>query len=410
VLDLLPNTRDLLVLLLDGLDEITPNLPEVRVGLPGRHGSRFWLKGRQSKAFEGRRPPAEFEELRSAGLLRKLRTEKSTGTYFAFTPAAFRERDAILAAAKVADVTPSTTTRERPANPPPELFSARPRLNVLGQLRDEAKSALRSLLEVSVVEDRFSSDSMVISAHPWKWKPLDPDNRPLQGIARDAVARWLDAAQGTLNVSGPEHRNEFDRLAETLRRMYIRSADEDGPVSETAAGNREAADQAVDDQFALIEQLPGAHESTRLILVPDTNALLQDPEIEQWAVGDDGCEFVIVSQVQAELDTHKSGERKVADKAAKLIRKFKEYSRRGDTLVGVPLVGKRQFREIPLSPNMSLAPDWLDASGADDRILAAALEIASRSPGSTVVLVTRDRGLQNKARSAGLPAIDVSDL
>jgi rRNA-processing protein FCF1 len=29
---------------------------------------------------------------------------------------------------------------------------------------------------------------------------------------------------------------------------------------------------------------------------------------------------------------------------------------------------------------------------------------------ATVVLVTRDRGLQNKARAAELPAIDVEDL
>lgn len=407
--DLLPNTRDLLVLLLEGLDENTPNLPEIRMGKGGRSGRRFWHYGAQKKAFEGRRPAAEFEELRAQGLLRQLRVDPSTGTYFAFTPGAFRERDAILAGEKVAGAARSPT-RERPARPPPELLSARPRLKVLGQLRDEAKSALRSLLEVSVVEDRFAADSMVISAHPWKWQQLDPENRPLQGIARDAVGRWLEAAQVTLDVAGPEHRGEFDRLAETLRRVYIRGADDDGPVSETVAGNLEAADQAVDDQFALIEQLPGAHEPARSILVPDTNALLRDPEIEQWKVGGGSCELVIVSQVQAELDGHKNGGRKVAEKAAKLIRKFKEYGRRGDTLAGVPLVGQRQFREIPLSPNMSLAPAWLSASEADDRILAAALEIASRSSSSTVVLVTRDRGLQNKARAAGLPAVDVDDL
>lgn len=379
------------------------------MGKGGRSGCRFWHYGTQKKYFVGRRPAAEFEELRAHGLLRKLRVDPSTGTYFAFTPDAFRERDAILKAAKMpeADTSPAP---ERPDTPPPELLSAQSRLEVLGQLRDEAKSGLRGLLEVSVVEDRFPPDSGVITVHPWKWRPLPADSRPLQGLAREATERWLEVAQITLDVAGPEHRREFNRLTETIRRVYIRSADADGPVSSDIAGNLEATNQAVDGQFDLIQELPGAHELSRLILVPDTNALLQDPDIEQWEVGPGSCEFVIVSQVQAELDAHKNSDRKIADKAAKLIRKFKEYSRRGNTLAGVPLVGKRQFREIPLSPDMSAAPSWLDEGDADDRILAAALEISSRALSSPVVLVSRDRGLQNKARVVELPAVDVDDL
>jgi rRNA-processing protein FCF1 len=409
MVDLLPSTRELLVALLDGLDENTPNLPEVRMGKGGRSGRRFWHYGAQKKAFEGRRPAAEFEELRVHGLLRKLRVDQSTGTYFAFTPDAFRERDAILRAENTEE-SGSSRARQRPDTPPPELLSARSRLDVLGQLLEEAKSALRALLEVSVVEDRFAPDSMVITPHPWKWKQLAAGDRPLQGTARTAGERWLETAGVTLDVAGPEHRGKFDRLSDTIQRIYIRGADDNGPVSETTAGNLGAVEQDIDEQFALIQELPGAHEPPCRILVPDTNALLQDPEIEQWEVGDDNSEIVIVSQVQAELDSHKNSDRKTSQKAEKLIRKFKEYGRRGNTLVGVPLAGRRQLREVPLNPDMSLAPSWLDASEADDRILAAALEIASKAPNSVVVLVTRDRGLQNKARAAELPAVDVNDL
>lgn len=409
MVDLLPSTRKLLVALLDGLDENTPSLPEVRMGKGGRSGCRFWHYGAQKKVFEGRRPASEFEELRVHGLLRKLRVDKSTGTYFAFTPDAFRERDAILSAKSTVDLE-SSHARQRPDTPPPELLSARSRLDILGQLREEAKSALRVLLEVSVVEERFAPGSMVITPYPWKWKQLVAGDRPLQGAARAAGERWLEVAGATLDVAGPEHRGKFERLAGTIRRICIRGADDNGPVSETIAGNLDAVEQDIDEQFALIQELPGTHESPCRILVPDTNALLQDPEIEQWEVGDDSCEIVIVSQVQAELDFHKNSDRKTSKKAEKLIRKFKEYGRRGDTLVGVPLSGKRRLREVPLNPDMSLAPSWLDASEADDRILAAALEIASKSLSSTVVLVTRDRGLQNKARAAEFPAVDVDDL
>ena len=160
----------------------------------------------------------------------------------------------------------------------------------------------------------------------------------------------------------------------------------------------------------LLGQLPGAHEPERLVVVPDTNALLADAEIEHWAVGDDECVFVVVSQVQAELDAMKRSDRKVGEKASSLIRRFKEYARRGDTLVGVRLSGKRRFQEVAVSPDMSTAPSWLDPGEPDDKILAAALLLSAKQPNARVVLVTRDRGLQNKARAAELPAVDVDDL
>lgn len=90
--ELLPATQELLVEVLDGLDPADEHLPELRVGNPGRSGSRYWLYGFKNRSFEGRRPFAQFDELRVAGLLRKLRKTES-GTFFAFTPAAFRFRD-----------------------------------------------------------------------------------------------------------------------------------------------------------------------------------------------------------------------------------------------------------------------------------------------------------------------------
>jgi rRNA-processing protein FCF1 len=411
--DLLPGTRELLVSLLDGLQADTKNLPEVRVGKPSRSGCRYWLYGGSKKPFEGRRQEAEFEELRSAGLLRKLRVDKSTGIYFAFTPAAFRERDAMLRVQASAGAGPNAAKR-RPEVPPPELTAARSRLDVLEGLREEAKATLDGLLGVSqirrTVENEPGSGIVFIPLHFWEWKQLAPPDRPLLGAARETGERWLGACRTTLASAGPEHLEHFDELSETVRRIYVRSSNAAGPLSEGIEANRRLVNKAVDDQFGLLEQLPGAHQAARLLLIPDTNALLKDPEIEHWQVGDGDCLFVIVSQVQAELDSMKSSERKVAAKAAGLIRRFKEYGRRGDTLAGVPLAGNRRFREVPIRPDMSLAPDWLDPEEPDDRILAAALGLASKHSNAPVVLVTRDRGLQNKARAAELPAVDVDDL
>jgi rRNA-processing protein FCF1 len=412
VAELLPGTRDLLLETLDGLKPNSEHIPELRMGKPGRSGCRYWLYGRQRKVFEGRRPAAQFEELRAAGLLRKLREDKSTGTYFAFTPAAFRERDAIAHAAGTSNA--RSKTRSRPAQPAPELTSAPTRLDVLRTLGEKAKISLAELIEVSKVKKTVENDPgsgvVFIPLHWWRWLELKQEDRPLLGAARKSAEKWLEACRVTLALGGPEHLEEFGELQKTVRRIYIRGSNSDGPMSESLVENTRQVQEAIDKQFALVDALPSAHEPKQLILVPDTNALLQDPDMESWQTGNQKCTIMIVSQVQAELDTKKAGSTKVAEKAASLIRRFKEYSRRGDSLEGVPLSGARCFREVPIRPNMEQAPSWLDSSQPDDCILAATLELASNHLSSRVILVTRDRGLQNKARSAECPAIDVEDL
>jgi len=152
----------------------------------------------------------------------------------------------------------------------------------------------------------------------------------------------------------------------------------------------------------LIDGLPGA---------VDTNALLQDPALEDWVLGDEPATIVVPQQVVAELDSKKvDGNERIARKAESLIRRFREYGRRGDTLSGVKLSNNRLFRELPLTPDMSAMPESLDPAHPDDRILATAVALSARHISSRVVLVTRDRNLQNKARMLAIPAVDVSEL
>jgi hypothetical protein len=411
VADLLPGAKALLSEALEGLDPDSPNLPELRMGKAGRNGCRYWLYGKQRKVFNQRRPASEFEELRNAGFLRRLRTDKSTGTYFAFTAAAFRERDGLAGAQTNAAGPP---VHERPASPAAELNDSATRLETLRGLAEEAKEALAALMEVSeavkTVDNDPSSGVVFIPMHPWRWLDLAPEHRPLLGAAKEATDTLLSACKATLGVGGPEHLEEFEDLSDSLRRMYVRGSNSAGPRSESPSKNNELAAEAIAGVLRLIDSLPSAHEDGDLILVPDTNALIQDPELENWQTGPLPCTIVIVSQVQSELDRKKASDSKVAIKATSLIKRFKEYSRRGDTLSGVPLAGTRRFKEVPIRADMNHVPSWLDGTDPDDRILAATLELASKHLGSRVVLVTRDRGLQNKARSVQCPAVDVADL
>jgi rRNA-processing protein FCF1 len=397
-------------MVLEELKADDADLPELRVGKPGRSGSRFWLYGRRKKAFRTRLPYAQFDELRRAGLLTKLRDEAS-GTYFAFTPEAFRRRDQIVAR-ESADLPLEAI---RPAQPPVELTGAEPRLAVLQGLARSARKDLDALIAVSqiteTVKNEPGSGVVYIPKHWWRWLELEPEHRVLLGRAQRSLGAWLEAVGVTLAIAGPEHLERFRKEAETLRRFTDRSDSSAGPPAGDPSSAGYAAHAALDKHLDLLDALPAAHEHEELIVVPDTNALLADAAIEDWSLGDEHCGVVIVAEVQAELDAKKrSTNERIAERAASLIRRFREYGRRGDTLEGVSLVGRRQFRELPVQPDMSKAPGWLDAGHADDRILAAALELASRHLTSRVVLVTRDRGLQNKARNARLPAVDVEDL
>ncbi len=408
--ELLPATEELLVELLDGLNKTDRNLPELRISSSGRMGCRYWLKGPEPKSFAGRKPPGQFDELRKAGFLDKLRKE-SSGTYFRFTPPAFDRRDKVLKQSSKH----KGPSKDRPSKPPPELLEATTRLQTLKQLEDKSRATLDKLLEVSTIRKRFENkpgDSLVVISHtPWQWNDLDKQDLSLLSTAKKSAIEWLDAMKLTLVIVAPERLPEFEEQGKRLR-MYVNRADsEPGPPAGDVQTARQSAHDAFDKQLELLDMLPAAHEPAQTLIVPDTNSLLQDPEIEEWTTGKDPATIVIVPQVQSEIDDKKKiGNEHIKPKAQSLVKRFKEYSRRGDTFEGVPLKGPLSFKEVPIDPDMQNAPDWLDPDHRDDRILASALQLADTHLTSRVVLITRDRNFQNKARMARLPAVDVEDL
>ena len=111
----------------------------------------------------------------------------------------------------------------------------------------------------------------------------------------------------------------------------------------------------------------------------------------------------------SELDKLKVNHRSesVRQKTEQLIRRIKEYRRRGPLRSGVPIVkGRVTLSAEPIEPNMDRSLPWLDPNSTDDRILASVIEVMRNSPGSPVALVTRDINLQNKAEFAAVPVLE----
>ena len=150
----------------------------------------------------------------------------------------------------------------------------------------------------------------------------------------------------------------------------------------------------------IYDPLPG-----ETIVVPDTNALLSNPQVETWSFrGIDRFTLVMIPAVLRELDELKvNGKREeIRDKAKTLIRKTKEYLRRGDVFEGVKLAGNNKISFIAVEPKPQTMLPWLDPENVDDRIIASYFEVVIEHPRSQVILVTGDVNLQNKATYAGV--------
>jgi hypothetical protein len=369
---LLPEQDALLCELVDAY-EAAGDRPTVRVSIAGRAGSRVWMWGKVRKELEGKRKPEDFTELRANGDLRQVSKDK-TGWYYAITPNGLA-RPATLTRANAAAAAPSPKTT--PKGVPPAVLSTAPsRLDVLRSLAAQTRDALDAVLAVSTVEERFAGTGVVvITPHPWSWGLLSPEGQRLVGEARTALDRWTEAASGAITVSAPERVADFTDELTNLRRVVERSSRSDGPTGPTIPDTQDHVHSALDQQLALVEDLPSAQAASATVAVPDTNALLLNPAMEAWNLGRARVVVTVLPQVIAELDSKKM-DPKVGEKAKGLIRRFKEYDRRGNTLDGVPLAGRVVFREMADDPTFDGAPTWLSKRNADDRILAGALDLA----------------------------------
>jgi hypothetical protein len=176
-------------------------------------------------------------------------------------------------------------------------------------------------------------------------------------------------------------------------------------------------DEAVDGYKKLINEVIATLKdylgtpSKAVLAIPDTNAFLGNPDIENWHFEDiTQFEIILTPTVSSELDEHKINHRNpdVREKASKLIQKIKEYRRRGSLHEGVPIVKNRiTFRCIAREPNMSQTLSWFDPANADDRFLATTLEIIRSDIGALTFIVTSDINMQNKAEVAGIPYHEV---
>jgi hypothetical protein len=148
-----------------------------------------------------------------------------------------------------------------------------------------------------------------------------------------------------------------------------------------------------------------------IIIIPDTNALIQEPDPKSYKTftASDRFTIIFLPTVLSELDELKikSSNPDFQKKVKSVISRLKGYRKQGNLIDGVIVEKTIKLKMIASEPNFDRTLSWLDRENNDDRIIASALEIQRDNPSSAVCLVTSDINLQNKTEMARLTYIDI---
>ena len=287
-------------------------------------------------------------------------------------------------------------------------------LEVIERLAVSVQGAVEALLERSALryEDINAGGGMfVLGWNKWQWQKLPDDAQPLAGAARRAHDALIDFARLAFRAGAPDRGDMVEELSDWLLRLIEQP---NGSLPHGAPGSSieqivASVGPRIESFLVEVARLPNAHGEEELLIVADTSALLDRPDLQEWRLDGEAWTIVLVPQVLAELDERKRDSR-TSDAAQKIIRQLDEFDRRGDTFAGVPLSRRLSVREVPVSPNMDATLPWLDARTPDDVIVAAALELVWGNLRARVALLASDRNVRNKARLAGLGTLATGAL
>lgn len=274
---------------------------------------------------------------------------------------------------------------------------------------DAVIGKLWSLLSVTpILRSKPLGFVMIPPPSDFYWGPLTPELQALQHEVKreyepifELLQVLLRQAPEQLGRDLGEANRRFRHWLELDERNYALTPDVE--ANETAFRNEMSA-------FDPILETLTAAGAGRTFVVPDTNSLLAQPDpLEYRAVaGTEVFAFMLLPAVLGELDRLKTDHRNpdVREKALKMINRAKGWRLQGSLNQGVTVHQTITVQAIHREPSMGETLSWLDRDVQDDRIIASILELQTCNPGSSVVLVTGDINLQNKADAALITAAE----
>jgi hypothetical protein len=288
-------------------------------------------------------------------------------------------------------------------------------LEILERRAADTRTALEELLSRSNIyhddiNDRHSG-MIFIGWNNWQWTPLPDAAQPAVGRAREVSERLREFARAAVDAVAPDRADQLNVTEALLARVIEQpngSYPNGAPATSIDAIKQKVAD-SLDEYLRVLRSLPSAQGTGELLLVADTSALLDRPNLQSWQRDGERSTIVALPQVLSELDERKRDPR-TRDAALKVSRQIEDLDRRGDTFSGVRLAGHLRYRDVAVTADMASTLPWLRAEVPDDVIVAGALELVWQDLTAHVVVVASDRNVRLKARRAGLGTLRPEEL
>lgn len=275
---------------------------------------------------------------------------------------------------------------------------------------DVIELELNALLDISAIQNQNWGARIV--APPYGWAPSDDAQSVARMALRKRFTPWRERVAMLEGAATPELAHDLTESLEIVRELFDRDGLAWGIPASIAEAKSRALTEVERARRAL--QLLGAVGLGGVHVVPDTSALMRQPELETYgtAVGADAATIHLVPTVLGEIDNLKDQGRtpEVREKAMKLSTRIKGLRDRGRLTEGVTVAGKIMAIADPRDPSFEHLPAWLDRTTPDDRVLASALVLQAANPNSVVWLVAADINIQNKAEVCGLPYAEPVDV
>jgi len=285
--------------------------------------------------------------------------------------------------------------------------------NYLKEFADDIKKQFDTLINnySDLVYSPAKSHPGVIMI-PWGdyyWKELSEEGKQLQSKLNSDYEQFASIIRTLLNKQLDHIRDSFEAYCKDIRPIIVQQG---WTFESSKTSFLKEAIRLVDEQILLLKTIYDSC-SRNTIIVPDTNSLIYNPDLENWKYDSiPKFELILTPTVLEELDKLKIFRNDdVRKKSEGLITRLKGYRTRGRLIDGIPLrKGVSSLRTMALEPDFSTTLPWLRSDNNDDKIIASFVEVIRNHLHSEVFLCTRDINLQNKAEYARLPFIEPPEI
>jgi len=244
-------------------------------------------------------------------------------------------------------------------------------INRLSEIRDRVVLLLSVYSKIR--RTVYPGDGFISMSGNYSFEGLPTDAIPLQDRILKDFNIQFNIVEALIIDSAEQHKKEINGNKKMILRFILQD-------HRTWERNIDQAIETLKRSFNNIMHVLSQlypNNDPRPIIIPDTNALYYNAEIEKWDFSDfKKFTIVLTPSVLKDLDKHKIEHKNdsIRIKAIKLISMIKEYRRRGKLTDGITIRKDLiDLRSIAIEPDFSKALMWLDEKNDDDRLIAEAV-------------------------------------